>query len=122
MQLKEYDLGCFEMESGFNAYSSRSDQVGSISCRRSQPVLAIPFATDASLRDAMQVSSQIEHTLMLLNQEKDALERELSRLPSAAGRTIAARRRKAEAESRLDEVRKHIARHRMKMREMHILV
>ena len=58
---------------------------------------------------------------MRLNQEKDALERELSRLPSAAGRTIAARRRKAEAEARLDEVRKHIARHRMKMREMHVL-
>ena len=82
---------------------------------------AVPFATDASLRDAMQVTSQIEHALMLLNQEKDALERELSRLPSAAGRTIAARRRKAEAEARLDEVRKHIAKHRMKMREMHVL-
>ena len=57
-----------------------------------------------------------EARLMALSQERDQLEGELSRMPEGSGRTIEQRRKKANAEKRLDEVLKasSAARHQLK--------
>jgi hypothetical protein len=53
---------------------------------------------------------------MALSQVRDQLEGELSRMPEGSGRTIEQRRKKANAEKRLDEVLKasSAARHQLK--------
>ena len=53
---------------------------------------------------------------MALSQERDQLEGELSRMPEGSGRTLEQRRKKANAEKRLEEVLKasSAARHQLK--------
>ena len=83
-----------------------------------------PFATADSFASWSSHVAAAEARLMKLSQEKDALEGELSRMPDGAGRTIEQRRKKAEAERRLEEVCKaqSVARHQLKAaNRMHLV-
>ena len=81
----------------------------------------VPFATEKTLRESMELTSEIDRALMELNLEREQLERELAKMPIHSGKTMAARRRKAETEGRLDEIGRSIARYKMMMRRMHVL-
>jgi hypothetical protein len=77
---------------------------------------ARPFATADSFATWSSHVASAEARLMALSQERDQLEGELSRMPEGSGRTIEQRRKKANAEKRLDEVLKasSAARHQLK--------
>ena len=77
---------------------------------------ARPFATADSLATWSSHVASAEARLMALSQERDQLEGELSRMPEGSGRTLEQRRKKANAEKRLDEVLKasSAARHQLK--------
>ena len=77
---------------------------------------ARPFATADSFATWSSHVASAEARLMALSQERDQLEGELSRMPEGSGRTLEQRRKKANAEKRLDEVLKasSAARHQLK--------
>jgi hypothetical protein len=66
----------------------------------------------------MDGQAAMEARLLGLNREKDALEAEMCKLPgNGAGRTIQERRRKAEVEERLDELKKQLSSVRMALKK-----
>jgi hypothetical protein len=67
---------------------------------------ADPFPCSPLAPQELQARSEaLEASLLRLNLERGALEAELARLPgSTAGRTLAERRRRAQAEARLGAV------------------
>ena len=75
-----------------------------------------PFATADSFASWSSHVASAEARLMALSQERDALEGELARMPDGAGKTIEQRRKKADAERRLEEVlrQQSVARHQLK--------
>ena len=75
-----------------------------------------PFATADSFATWSSHVASAEARLMALSQERDQLEGELSRMPEGSGRTLEQRRKKANAEKRLEEVLKasSAARHQLK--------
>ena len=77
---------------------------------------ARPFATADSFATWSSHVASAEARLMALSQERDQLEGELSRMPEGSGRTLEQRRKKANAEKRLEEVLKasSAARHQLK--------
>ena len=77
---------------------------------------ARPFATADSLETWSSHVASAEARLMALSLERDQLEGELARMPEGSGRTLEQRRKKANAEKRLDEVLKasSAARHQLK--------
>ncbi|GAQ86740.1 hypothetical protein KFL_003080110 [Klebsormidium nitens] len=81
----------------------------------------VPFATEQSLREAMEETAAIESKLMEVSLERSQLESEYAKLPQSAGRTMTERRRKQELEGRIEDLTKKIGWLRMELRERHVL-
>lgn len=79
---------------------------------------AAPFATQASMQVDIAKLTELEGSLLRLNMEKDGLESELGRLGPTAGRTIASRRRKAQIESRLEQIASESSKVRGELRRL----
>jgi hypothetical protein len=80
-----------------------------------------PFATDATLQQSLETTASIENELMRLNILKETREREYEKLIPLARTKIAARTRKAEIESELEQVNRDISKMRMKLRQLDAL-
>jgi hypothetical protein len=78
---------------------------------------AAPFATEASLREAQGAYAGMEERLMRGNMERDRLRGELEHLGPGEGKTLATRRRRAEADARLAEVEADLSRVRLWLRQ-----
>ena len=108
-------LGAETSDAGGVRASSGGDR---ITGRAAAPAArdARPFATADSFATWSSHVASAEARLMALSQERDQLEGELSRMPEGSGRTLEQRRKKANAEKRLDEVLKasSAARHQLK--------
>lgn len=80
----------------------------------------MPHGTSEQLTavEIMAQTKQLEDALLLLCQEKDELNAELSKLPLGSGKTMRERQRKAAVEARLEELDGQISRSRMALKRL----
>jgi hypothetical protein len=80
----------------------------------------LPYGSSEQL-SAVEITAQtkqLEDQLLLLCQEKDELNREYAKMPLGSGKTMRERQRKAQVESRLEELDAQISRMRMALKRL----
>lgn len=94
-----------------------SEQQQSLQAAAGGPMLT-PFGTEMTVAEIMARTKELEDMLLAYCQEKDDLNKEYSRMPLGAGKTLKDRNRKQFVEQRLEALDASISKTRMQLKKI----